>query len=95
MTVAAVGKLVALTTTGTDAPVFIVVSGKLNGLAFTVNPLIVSTLMVGGGTVGRFKEKGSDLITGPLLFLVSKVREFASSRNKPLSGAVHPAQPPC
>jgi hypothetical protein len=90
------GTLVALITTGTGVVELIVVSGKLNGFALIGIPLMLVTVIAGGGTVGRFNEKGRDVTTGPLplLPIPEKVESFASSRANPGCGAVLQSAPP-
>ena len=61
--------MVACITTGTAEPVLIVVSGKLKGLALIVTPLILATVITGGGAVGRFKENGNEVTRGPFTLM--------------------------
>src|SRR5690349_20388693 len=56
---------VALMTTGTAVAELMVVSGKLKGFALIATPLILATVMTGGGTVGRLRAKGSDVTDKP------------------------------
>jgi hypothetical protein len=42
-------------TTGTGVVEVIVASGKLKGLALIATPLMLATVITGGGTFGRFR----------------------------------------
>jgi hypothetical protein len=83
VTVAFVGIFVALMTTGMGVGELIVVSGKLNGFAFIATPLMLATLITGGGAVGRLRAKGREDTAGPLTLFVLKPRLFASNRTNP------------
>src|SRR4051794_3437562 len=84
VTVAFTGMFVACTTTGTaDVELLIVASGKLKGLAFTGTPLMLVTVITGGGVVGRFNAKGSDVREGPELISPPALILLASRRYRP------------
>ncbi len=95
MTFDAIGTLVAFITTGIGEVLFIVASGKLNGLALMVMPLMLATVIVGGGRVGRLSAKGTEKIgVAPVTWSAPKEIELDSKRTRPGDPALQPPQPP-
>src|SRR5689334_9962622 len=84
---------VAWITTGTGEPVLIVVSGKLNGLALMGTPLMLATVITGGGTVGRFKAKGREFTWLPEPTPIPAML-LASRRRSPDEAIVEQTLPP-